>query len=699
MSRITGHPPVPPTRPTGEKANIDLKWLHGKKIHFIRWDSEPMIKTNDFFLILLSLAILIVGIGWRMRLWRIGTDERYSGSIKSGLKDFIIEGIFHKRILEDFYPGFIHLLVFIGFVIPLLIVMVTQFRFTLPLLLARLISFFLDLIALAAVAGVILALYRRLVSKPDRLDNRADDFTVLTLILLILLTGLLMEALRLSVIGRDGTSWAPVGHLLAAGINLLGFGPPLKRLLSMVVFRVHFFLVLGTIAYIPFSKLFHLISSPLNMIFRSTRPKGELKLINLEDETAETFGISQIQEFSWKQLMDLDACTRCGRCQDHCPAYLTQKPLSPKKFINDLKDYLHRRGSAILQARRKGMQAEDVPQLIGNVLKEEEVWACTTCRSCTEHCPVYVEHVDKILDLRRYKVLMEGQFPEELKVAFKGLETNSNPWGMGQSTRGEWISELDVPVLSEIQDKSIDLLFFVGCLRSYDDRNKNVAKAMVKILKHLGIKFAILGAEEGCCGDPARRAGNEYLYQMLAQTNIDVFRRYNVNKILTTCPHCYNTLKVEYPQLGFQADVIHHAEFLKKEIEAKRISMSSGLPDRRITYHDPCYLGRYSGIYEAPRDILRAAGSLDLVEMDRSRRDSFCCGAGGSWMWLDEKTGERINHRRLKDALETKPDWITTACPFCVIMFSDAVKDNDLEDRLKVWDIAEVVEMALFREK
>jgi Fe-S oxidoreductase len=346
----------------------------------------------------------------------------------------------------------------------------------------------------------------------------------------------------------------------------------------------------------------------------------------------------------------------------------------------------------------KGAQPEEIPQLLGSVLKEDEVWACTTCRSCMEHCPVYVDHVDKIIDLRRYKVLMEGQFPEELKTAFKGLETNSNPWGMGQSTRAEWIQDLGVPVLSELEDKSIDLLFFVGCLRSYDDRNRNVAQSMVKILKHLGVKFAILGAEEGCCGDPARRAGNEYLYQTLARTNMEVFNRYKIKNILTTCPHCYNTLKVEYPQLGFQADVIHHTDYLKQNIQNRRISLSNPI-EKQITYHDPCYLGRYSGIYQSPRDILGSIKSLKLVEMKRSFRDSFCCGAGGSWMWLDEKIGERINLRRLKDALETKPDWITTACPFCVIMFTDAIKDNNMEETVKVWDIAEIVEMALFGEK
>jgi Fe-S oxidoreductase len=560
---------------------------------------------------------------------------------------------------------------------------------------ARILSLLLDIIALAAVLGVLLLLYRRLISKPDRLDNRFDDFAVLILIFSIFASGLLMEALRLSIIGRDSQSWAPVGQALAALINLTGLELSARRWLSLFTFRIHFFLVLGTIAYIPFSKLFHLISSPLNMIFRSRRPRGELKLIDLEDENAETFGISKINEFTWKQLMDLDACTRCGRCQDHCPAFLTQKPLSPKKLINDLGDHFREQAPIILKANSGGTGPAEVSQLIGMAVQEDEVWACTTCRSCMEHCPVHIEHVDKVIDMRRYKVLMEGQFPEELKVAFKGLETNSNPWGLGQSTRAEWISELGVPVLSELEDKNVDWLFFVGCMRSYDDRNKNVALSMARILKHLGEKFAILGMEEGCCGDPARRAGNEYLYQMLAQTNIETFNKYNIKKILTTCPHCLNTLNVEYAQLGFQAEVVHHADFLASQIKNKRITLSHSI-DKTITYHDPCYLGRYSNIYDAPRRVLDASVSLKRVEMDRSRQDSLCCGAGGSWMWMDEKTGERINHFRLKDILAKSPDGVTTACPFCVLMLTDAVKDNELDDQLKVWDIAEIVEMGLF---
>ncbi|MCK4431563.1 MAG: 4Fe-4S dicluster domain-containing protein, partial [Candidatus Aminicenantes bacterium] len=358
--------------------------------------------------------------------------------------------------------------------------------------------------------------YRRYITRPSRLNNRPDDLLSLILILLIVLTGIILEGLRISVIGKDVQTWAPVGNTLAALINITGWDNNAKGLLSMIIFRVHFFLVLGIIAYIPYAKLFHIISSPINMIFRSLSPKGTLSYLNLEDEEAETFGVAKIEEFTWKQLMDLDACTRCGRCQDYCPAYLTEKPLSPKDIINDLKDHMHRRGPQILDARIKGTNPEEASPLINSVITEDVLWACTTCRSCIDHCPVFVEHVDKILDMRRYQVLMESKFPEELTAAFRGLEKNSNPWGLGYDARADWVGELDVPTMSETGEKEIDYLFFVGCIRSYDDRNKKVAVAMTRILNHLGIKFAILGTEEGCCGDPARRVGNEYLYQILA---------------------------------------------------------------------------------------------------------------------------------------------------------------------------------------
>jgi len=657
-----------------------------------------MIKTFDIFFVFITLIIFFWGVYKRTRLWSIGKEENRSGNIWTRIKSFLVEGIAHRRILQELYPGSVHLVIFVGFMVPLIVIVLTQFMFTLPRSIAKPISFALDMIALFAIVGLILSIYRRYISRPSRLDNRPDDLLALILILFILLTGLILEGLRLSVIGKDVQAWAPLGNLLATLFNRAGLEPNTKGLLAMVIFRVHFFLVLLTIAYIPYSKLFHVVTSPMNMLFRSLELKGILSHLDLEDEAAESFGVSKIEEFTWKQLMDLDACTRCGRCQDHCPAYLTEKPLSPKKFIIDLKNHLHTRAPQILAAKAQEKGPEDVPPLAGKVVEEDVLWTCTTCRSCMEHCPVYVEHVDKIIDIRRYQVLMESKFPEELTTAFRGLEKSSNPWGLGYEARVDWVEELDVPVRSEVEAKDIEYLFYVGCIRSYDDRNKKVAMSMTRILNHLGDKFAILGLEEGCCGDPARRVGNEYLYQILAQSNIETFNRYNIKKILTTCPHCYNTLKNEYSQLGFDCHVVHHAQFLQENIMNNRLKLEHSLA-KRLTYHDPCYLGRYSGMYEPPREVLKSIPSLDFREMKRSRIDSLCCGAGGGWMWMDEKIGTRMNLARLEDALTTKPEWIATACPFCVTMFDDAIKDKNKEDDVKIWDIAELVEKAIFGEK
>jgi Fe-S oxidoreductase/nitrate reductase gamma subunit len=643
-----------------------------------------MIKAFDILFVLLSLATFAYGWQIRSRLWKIGQKDSRSDNIGKRIRSFLVEGIVHRRILQDVYPGLIHLFLFISFLIPFVVIVIVQFMFTLPSPLSKWLSLLLDIIALFGLGSLALAFFRRYVTRPSRLDNRLDDFVSLFLIFLILGTGLILESLRLSIIGKDIQAWAPIGKALASLIYTIGLSDATKGFLAMLIFRIHFFLVLGFIAYIPYSKLFHIVSSPLNMIFRSLEPKGALAHMDLEDENAESFGVTKINEFTWKQLLDLDACTRCGRCQDHCPAHLTEKPLSPKDIIIDLKNHLH----------DQGKKAGEFPALVDNVVQEDTLWACTTCRNCMEHCPVYVEHIDKIIDMRRYQVLMESKFPEELMEAFRGLEKNSNPWGLGFDARVDWIEELDVPILSEMQGEEIDYLFFVGCIRSYDDRNKKVSKAMARILDHLGIKFAILGIEEGCCGDPARRVGNEYLYQILAQANIETFSRYKISKILTTCPHCYNTIKNEYPQMGFSCEVKHHAEFLAELMRSGRLKLDRAIP-KKMTYHDPCYLGRYNDIYNAPREVLHAIPSLNIQEMKRSEKESFCCGAGGGWMWMDEKIGKRINIQRLEDALATDPDGITTSCPFCVTMFDDAIKSKDKEESLKIWDLAEIVEQSL----
>jgi len=649
-----------------------------------------MIKTIDIFFVLIVLVVFFWGINRRFQVWRKGVQDNRSERMGYRFKTLLTGGIAHRSILRDPFPGVLHLLIFLGFLVPLLMIFFVQFMFTLPMPISNVASLLLDIVGFSAFISVLLVIFRRYITRPKRLTNTSDDLAVLLLLLSIILTGFLVEGLRLSVIGNDKQAWAPIGNAIAALWNTTGMENSVKGTLTTLFFRIHFFLVLATIVYIPFSKLFHIISSPLNILYRSLEPKGAVSHMDLEDEEAESFGISKIEEFSWKHLMDLDACTQCGRCQDHCPAFLTEKSLSPKTMIKDLKDHMYLASPQRLKQKAQTGNNAGIPPLIGEVITEEILWACTTCRSCMEHCPVYVEHVDKIVEMRRYQVLMESQFPEELTTAFRGLEKNSNPWGLGFDTRADWVGEMNVPVLSEIGGEEIDYLFFVGCIRSYDDRNKKVTHAMIRILNHMGVKFAILGMEEGCCGDPARRVGNEYLYQILAQTNIETFQKYKINKILTSCPHCYNTFKNEYPQLGFSSEVLHHTTFLWESLKEGRLKLAESQL-KTITYHDPCYLGRYNEIFEPPRNLLRSLPQMDVQEMKRNRADSLCCGAGGGWMWMDEKTGKRINIERLEDALTSNCEGVATACPFCVTMFNDAIKDKELETDFKIWDIAELI--------
>lgn len=655
----------------------------------------------DLFFIFLAFGFFTWGLIKRFRLWRIGREEKRADKMSSRVKSFLIEGIAHTRILEDLYPGLIHLLLFFGFLVPFTVIIITQFVFVLPSVPARLLSLTLDLIGLAAILSLLLAMYRRYVTRPSRLDNQSEDFLALILLLFIILTGFTLEGLRLSVIGPDTQAWAPIGKAVASLFDLTGMSTHAQGLMAIILFRIHLFLVLGTIAYIPYSKLFHLISSPLNMIFRSLRPKGALTPLNLEDEKVESFGVAKIEEFTWKQLLDLDACTRCGRCQDRCPAYLTEKPLSPKKLIIDLKGHLHARAPQILKARAKGTEPEDFPPLVGKVIEENVLWTCTTCRSCMEHCPVYVEQVDKIVDMRRYQVLMESRFPAELNSFFRNMEINSNPWGIGFASRAEWAEGLDVKLINEHPE--VEFLFWVGCAGSFDEEGKKVAKAMVSIMNKAGLNYAILGAEEKCCGDSARRLGNEYLFQMQASENIDLFKKYNIKKIITICPHGYNTFKNEYPSLlEFlssvpaeskeklkEIEVIHHVQLLHKLLQEGSLPLKSKT-ESLLAYHDSCYLARYNDIINEPREILQSLTSRSIVEPKNNRKHSLCCGGGGGLMWTEETLGTRINHLRTAELIATQAEMTVTSCPFCLTMIQDGFKDKGENER-KVKDIAQLV--------
>jgi Fe-S oxidoreductase len=449
---------------------------------------------------------------------------------------------------------------------------------------------------------------------------------------------------------------------------------------------------LGFLVYIPFSKHLHILGAIPNVFFRRFRPVGELTKMNLEDENAESFGVGKVEEFTWKQLLDLYACTECGRCSENCPANLTGKPLSPKETIHHLKKHLEAKGKLMLAAQATpGAELERA--LIGEVCFHDEIWSCTTCGNCMEHCPVFIEHIDKYVDMRRYLVLTESKFPPEVQTVFRNWETNSNPWGMGFATRGDWAGGLEVKTLAE--DPNVEYLFYVGCSGSFDDRGKKIAAATVKLLNRAGVSFGILGVEERCCGETARRIGNEYLFQTMATELAGIINGYGVKKIITTCPHGYNCLKNEYPQFGGVWEVHHHSEFLAGLLREGRLKPMRVL-DRRLVFHDSCYLGRYNGLYEEPRALLRSIPGLQRFDMDRSRAKSFCCGAGGGRMWMEEKLGHmKINDARTEQALSLDPELIAVCCPFCTTMFEDGIKARDMQEKVKVYDVAELLEQSV----
>jgi Fe-S oxidoreductase len=534
-----------------------------------------------------------------------------------------------------------------------------------------------------------MAFYRRYVKKPD---NLTYDTTVSNLIALLFLLGIFglgfcVEGLRIARTHPGWAGWTPIGWVFSQFFS--GMGDANQILLHRLLWRLHLFLVLGFVAFIPYSRMLHIFTGPANVYMRQLTSKGALPPIR-DFETAETFGASKLEDLTWKQLFDMDACTRCGRCLDHCPAYQSGKPLAPKKNWDSIRAHMEEKGALIRKG--KDPEAEGGKKLIGDVISEDVIWACTNCLACAMVCPVFIPCVDKFLEMRRYLVLMESRFPPEVQLVFRNMENNNNPWGVGSGLRADWAKGLGLKTLTE--DGEVDFLFWVGCAGSFDDRNKRVATSLVKTLRASGAKFSFLGTEEGCCGDSARRIGNEYLYQTLVQANIEVLNNYGVKKILTMCPHCFNTLKNEYPQFGGNYEVMHYTEFLADALTSGKLKLTKPI-DKVVTYHDSCFLGRGNEIYEAPRTILRAIPGLRLVEMERSGVRSFCCGAGGGRMWMEEKIGTRINQIRTEQAVQTKAESVATACPYCLTMLGDGIKEKGLEESMASFDLSELVEKAM----
>lgn len=652
-----------------------------------------------YLISLIAVIILILGIRKRVQLWKLGQPEKRTDHIWKRIKSVLWFGFGHGRTLKELYPGIFHFLLFWGFVVLFLgtLIIFLQEDIFSPIFNYFFLhgnfylwfSFILDLFGGLAIIGVLLALYRRYVIRPERLDNIWDDGVTLILLLFILVTGFKVEGFRIASDFPLFERWSFVGWTFAKIIDSVGMGGTHALVWHRVLWWIHFAFATIFIVYIAYSKLLHILASSLTQFFRSLGPRGALKPIP-DMENQETFGVSKIEEFTWRQLLDADGCTRCGRCQDSCPAFLSEKPLSPKKIIQDLKSNLLQTSEVL--SEKTSESGDKRPALIGQSITEDELWACTTCYACQEACPVFVEQVPTVVDMRRHLVLMEAKFPQEVTQVFRNMETNYNPWAIGFATRADWAKDLGVKTLAE--DKNVDILYWVGCSGSFDDRNKKISVAMVRILQKAGINFGILGTEEYCCGETARRIGNEYLAQILIQQNIEILKKYGVKKILTTCPHGYNSFKNEYPLFGAEFEVIHHTEFIWNLIKSGKLKIKKEIKDK-LVYHDSCYLGRYNDIYDSPREVLAKVAQSDIAEMERRRNKAFCCGAGGGRMWMEETLGRRINQMRVQQANETGAETIVTACPYCLTMLSDGIKEINLEEKMNALDLGEVVEKAL----
>ncbi len=640
----------------------------------------------------------------------------------------VVYVIFQRRLLNDLGPGLMHAAIFWGF----LILLVTTGNYLTNGLVETVLAWPLDGIAwLAVVAvanllmGLILvalgyATWRRIVRRPARLGLSRDAFVILAMILGVVLTEIAGDALRF--VAQPDEPARRVA-LLAGPLSLLA--EPIGASAAATGFGIFAWLHLGFVmafgTYLPYSKHLHILTSEPNVYFRNLEPRGALRKMDLEAEPPPgeelVFGAKSLKDLTWRHLLDGLSCTECGRCMEFCPASMTGKTLSPKHFMEGLRDQIMASETALAlaagaqraakggadggaeaaevalsAARQRALEALSLP-LVDNAIPEEAVWQCTTCGWCVEGCPVLIEHVDSIVEIRRNLVLEDSRFPKELNVAFRNMETAGNPWGQPRSARLDWAKGMDVPVLGDgVNHRGV--LYWVGCAGAFDDRNRKVVRAMAALLKQAGVPFAVLGTRETCTGDPARRAGNEYLFQMLAEENVATLTaahdEHSVRTIVASCPHCFNTIRNEYPQFGLTGvEVIHHTQLLDRLVADGRL-----VPEKHneavVAYHDACYLGRYNEVYDEGRRVVESVPGQTVVEMEQHHRKGMCCGAGGARMWMEEREGQRINHRRTEQALATSPGAIATACPFCLVMLRDGVTDLDRTD-VAVRDVAELL--------
>jgi len=658
--------------------------------------------------------------------------------IKDRFKNLVIIALGQKRLVgrkREWVSGAMHALIFWGFCI-LLIRSLNLYGegfvkgFQLPIFNEEFFLGYLYLAVKDIMEGMVLlmviyAFYRRLILKPARLHNTWEAYFVLGMIGVLMISDLLYDGARFNLITLFNNPehlhffnnhafgpefiWTPLSVGAADIVSWMGKDATIYLMNGM--FWLHIITQLTFLNFLPLGKHFHVITALPNVFLKSLDyPHEKTSLLDLEDESVwedESLGINHIHQLNWKQGLDLYTCTECGRCKEVCPTFTTDKPLNLHDFNDALKAELFDNADRIIQRKKlaatiKTDGEEEKNQeiraamtelnsekpLIGEVIGEDALWACTTCRACEQVCPVTIEHVPRIMAMRQGQTLMAGVYPQELDTALKGLERNGNPWGIGYDKRADWAKDLNVKTMAD--DPKVEYLLWVGCAGSFDDRTKKVSQSLVKILQKADISFAILGTEEKCTGDFARRVGNEMMYQMMAEENIATLNNYKVKKIITACPHCLNTLKHEYPQMGGNYEVIHHTAFINNLVLSGKIILNKSL-DRTLTFHDPCYLGRYNSIYDEPRSILTSISKKGLKELDRKGKESFCCGAGGGRMWMEETIGKRINQERAEQISTKNPATVAVACPFCLTMIEDGIKELDKDEDIKTRDIAELV--------
>lgn len=664
---------------------------------------------NIIFLVILLAALGAFGFTIRKVLGylSIGKPENRFDHFDKRIGNVLSIAFGQTKLLRDPIAGSVHVGIFWGFVILLASVLEAigeglvpgfSLAFLGPVYPA--IAVVSDIMAVIVLGAVLLALFRRHVAGPTRLreldrHSQLDATIILSAIALIMISLLLQNASRIAL--GDGAAYAADWRPVSMALSGLFGDTAATAAVFEISWWVHILIVLGFLNFLPYSKHFHVLTSIPNVHFSNLgiRKEGDgaLKPLDLEDETAEKFGVSDVEDLSWKQLFDSYTCTHCGRCTSVCPANITGKLLSPKKIIVDTRTRFEEK--APLLATGGSESAESRGPLLHGLISPQELWACTTCRACVQECPVMIEHVDEIVDMRRYLTLTEGEFPEQLQTLYRNLENNFAPWQFSPEDRAAWADGLDIPRLSDLGSADeIDYLFWVGCAGSFDARYKKVSVALARIMQKAGIRFAILGKEEKCNGDAARRAGNEYLAQTLMVDNIEKLNSYRVKNIVTACPHCFHALKNEFPQFGGNYRVIHHTQLINDLVQHGIVPLDTPLAGA-MTFHDSCYLGRYNDIYEAPREVLAGVPTGGLVEMPRNRDRGFCCGAGGAQMFMEETEGKRVNIERTEEALATGADTIASACPFCMTMLTDGVKEKGRQENVAVKDIAELVYEAM----